>query len=67
MEVGLAVIDAKKDSLSKRFSAPLYRSQLSQNPFEDAPYFLYYTAQFSRRFQLNVCFIKTRSKYNSNA
>ena len=46
MEVGLAVIDAKKDSLSKRFSAPLYRSQLSQNPFEDAPYFLYYTAQW---------------------
>ena len=46
MEVGLAVIDAKKDSLSKRFSAPLYRSQLSQNPFEDAPYFLYYTEQW---------------------
>ena len=46
MEVGLAVIDAKKDSLSKRFSAPLYRSQLSQNPFEDAPYFLYHTEQW---------------------
>jgi hypothetical protein len=37
MEVGLAVIDAKKDSLSKRFSAPLHRSQLSQNPFETIP------------------------------
>ena len=47
MEVGLAVIDAKKDSLSKRFSAPLYRSQLSQNPFEDTSYFFYYTAQNS--------------------
>ena len=46
MEVGLAVIDAKKDSLFKWFSAPLYRSQLSQNPFEDASYFLYYTAQW---------------------
>ena len=45
MEVGLAVIDAKKDSLSKRFSAPLYRSLLGQNLFEvTSSLYLYYTA-----------------------
>ena len=55
MEVGLAVIDAKKDSLSKRFSAPLYRSQLSQNSFE----ILCYTAQFSSiGMHITACYTK---------